>query len=223
MLTQIEAIIFDLDGSLVDSMWVWDDIDIEFLAVRGLAVPDDFKRAIEGMSFTETAAYSKQRFGLSESVEELKELWNGMAYEKYLRQVKFKPGCLAFLKCCKERNLPMGIATSNSRELVEAVSESLHLADYIDQVVTSCEVSRGKPAPDVYLEAARRLGAAPERCLVFEDVPAGILAGKNAGMRVCAIWDDHAADVDAEKRRLADYYITSYSQALDGTWESSRG
>lgn len=218
-LEQIEAVIFDLDGSLVDSMWIWREIDVEFLAARGMELPDDFQRAIEGMSFTETAIYSKERFGLRESVEELKEIWNGMAMDKYSHEVGFKPKALDFLKYCKAHGIRMGIATSNSRELVAAVSGALGLTDYIDQVVTSCEVPKGKPAPDVYLEAAKRLQVSPGRCLVFEDVPAGILAGKHAGMQVCAVEDAFSGDLLEEKRRIADYYITSYQEILEGTAE----
>ncbi len=85
--------------------------------------------------------------------------------------------------------------------------------------MTACEVPKGKPAPDVYLEAARRLGATPENCLVFEDVPMGIQAGKNAGMRVCAVEDLFSAEQIQEKRKLADYYISDYQQVLDHTYE----
>lgn len=219
LLNEIDTVIFDLDGSLVDSMWMWREIDLEFLGARGMELPDDFQRKIEGMSFTETAVYSKERFGLSESVEELKAIWNEMAMEKYSHEVELKPEALAFLEHCKARGISMGIATSNSRELVAAVSGALNLASYIDEIVTSCEVPRGKPSPDVYLEAARRLCALPARCLVFEDVPAGIMAGKQAGMQVCAVKDAFSAELDAEKRQLADYYISSYRQILEGTYE----
>ena len=81
MLEQIQSVIFDLDGTLVDSMWLWHDIDVEFLEQRGLTLPDTYQQEIEGMSFTETAAYTKKLFHLSESVEELKEIWNRMAIE----------------------------------------------------------------------------------------------------------------------------------------------
>ena len=216
MLQNKKAVIFDLDGSLVDSMWLWRDIDIEFLADRGMTLPDDFQTEIEGMSFTETAIYSKERFGLTESVEELKDIWNQMAMDKYSYEVGFKPNAEQFLQHCKEQGIRLGIATSNSRELVNAVSDALGLDRYIDVVVTSCEVSRGKPAPDVYLEAARRLGVEPENCLVFEDIPAGIMAGKNANMTVCAVEDDFSSDLAEEKHRLADYYIYDYKQVLEG-------
>lgn len=219
MLQNTQAIIFDLDGTLVDSMWLWNDIDIEFLEARGLALPETYQHDIEGMSFTETAIYTKELFRLPESVDELKAIWNRMAIEKYTFEVPFKPGAEKFLQHCKKQKISMGIATSNSRELVDAVVHALHLDNYIQEIVTSCEVEKGKPAPDVYLEAARRLGIAPEYCLVFEDVPMGILAGKNAGMRVCAVEDAFSADKQAEKRSLADYYISNYEQVLNHTYE----
>lgn len=214
MLENKTAVIFDLDGSLVDSMWMWHEIDLEFLGSRGIELPDDYQKKIEGMSFTETAVYSIERFSLDESVEELKQIWNGMAHDKYAHEVGFKPGALEFLEYCRQAGLKTAIATSNSMELVRAVSGSLQLDRYIDVIVTACEVSRGKPAPDVYLEAARRLSADPQDCFVFEDIPAGILSGKNAGMTVCAVEDASSAPYREEIRKLADYYITDYREAL---------
>ncbi|MEY8390738.1 HAD family phosphatase [Lachnospiraceae bacterium 45-W7] len=219
MLENIQSVIFDLDGTLVDSMWLWHDIDVEFLEKRGLALPETYQHDIEGMSFTETAIYTRDLFQLDESVEELKSIWNQMAIEKYTYEVNFKPGAMEFLAHCRQRGISLGIATSNSRELVEAVSLALHLGDYIQEVVTACEVERGKPAPDVYLEAARRLSANPQYCLVFEDVPMGIRAGKSAGMQVCAVEDPFSSQQIQEKRRLADYYISNYHQVLDCTYE----
>ena len=157
---------------------------------------------------------TKDLFHLSESVEELKEIWNRMAIEKYTYEVPFKPGAEEFLKYCREHKISVGIATSNSRELVDAVALSLHFEDYIQEIVTACEVKQGKPAPDVYLEAASRLGVQPEQCLVFEDVPMGILAGKHAGMRVCAVEDEFSKEQREEKQKLADYYITDYRQVF---------
>lgn len=219
MLTDIEAVIFDLDGTLVDSMWVWQDIDVEFLGKRNLPLPPTYQKDIEGMSFTETAVYTKELFQLPETVEELKEIWNEMAREKYAMEVPMKPGASRFLSYCQKQQIPLGIATSNSRELVETVADAHHLTDFIRIILTSCEVEKGKPAPDVYLEVAKRLNTRPDRCLVFEDVPMGILAGKNAGMKVCAVEDPFSAAQRLEKRRLADYYITSYEDVLRHTYE----
>ena len=212
MLKDIQAVIFDLDGTLVDSMWMWKKIDIEYLEKFGHDLPEDLQGAIAGMSFTETAQYFKTRFDLPVSVEEIKADWNQMAFDKYMNETPLKQGALQFLKDLKEAGIKTGIATSNSRHLVEAVTKQLEIDQYFDAIHTSCEVKQGKPAPDIYELVARNLGVEPKYCLVFEDIPEGIMAGRSANMRVCAIEDEHSAYLREEKRRLADYYINNYDE-----------
>lgn len=212
MLTNKKAVIFDLDGTLVDSMWMWRDIDIEFLGKKGIPFPEDLQEKIEGMSFTETAQYFKEEFSLEESVDELKEIWNGMARDKYLHTVPLKPGASEFLEYLFSNGIKMGIASSNSEELIDAVGSVYDFDRYFSSIVTSCSVNRGKPAPDVYLEAARQLGVEPKDCLVFEDIIKGIEAGKNAGMEVCAVYDEYSVMQDEKKREIADYYIRDYRE-----------
>ena len=107
MLHKKEAVIFDMDGSLVDSMWVWKDIDIEYLGKFGLDIPDDLQMAIEGKSFTETAEYFKERFFLEDSIEDIMADWNEMAWHKYRTRVMLKPGAKELLEfgraSCRER------------------------------------------------------------------------------------------------------------------------
>lgn len=211
----IQAAIFDLDGTLVDSMWMWYRIDQEFLGQFGCPVPDDLQDSLEGMSFTETAVYFKERFSfLPFSVEQLKDIWNHMAYDKYAREVPLKPGVLEYLSYLRARGIKTGVATSNSRELVTVTLRSLLVEDYFDSVRTACEVEKGKPAPDIYLLVAGDLGVDPENCIIFEDVPAGILAGQRAGMRTCAVADPSSAHLAEEKRKLADFYIEDYYELL---------
>ena len=107
-----------------------------------------------------------------------------MSIEKYRNEVPLKPGALRLLQYLEQTGKKAGIATSNGRDMVDAVLESLQIRPFFQVIATACEVAAGKPAPDIYLEVARRLQAEPSRCMVFEDVPAGILAGKRAGMRV---------------------------------------
>ena len=206
----IEAVIFDLDGSLVDSMWIWKDIDIEYLAKYGIECPSDLQAAIEGMSFSETAVYFKERFQIPDSLEVIKETWNQMAREKYLHEVPFKPGIPEFLDKCKEKGIKLGIATSNSRELVESIAKVHGLDDYFECIMTACEVKKGKPAPDIYLAVAKSLNVNTAKCLVFEDIVPGIMAGKSAGMKVCAVEDIYSVYQRAEKEKLADYYIEDF-------------
>ncbi len=210
MLKETDAVIFDLDGTLVDSMWIWYDIDVAYLGRYGLTVPADLQQKIEGLGFSETARYFKERFLLPDSIEQIKAAWNEMAWEKYMRQVPLKPGVAGFLKRCKDRGIQMGIATSNSRQLVEQILAVHRLEDYFSSVITACDVGRGKPAPDIYLAVARQLQVENRRCLVFEDVVAGILSGKAAGMRVCAVEDAASLMQTPEKKRLADYYIRDF-------------
>ncbi len=210
--SRIKAALFDLDGTLVDSMWMWKAIDIEYLGRYQIELPEDLAQCIEGMSFTETAVYMKKRFQIPEEVETMKAAWNEMAHDKYAFEVPLKAGAYEFLKRLKERGIRLAIATSNSRELAETVLRAHRILDWFDAVVTGCEVKNGKPAPDVYLTAAKLVGVKPEECLVFEDVPQGILAGKRAGMTVYAIEDPYSADLTGEKQRLADYYIKDYNE-----------
>lgn len=219
MLKGIEGIIFDLDGTMVDSMCMWRGIDNEFLTARGLLMSDDLESAIEGMSFRETAQYFVDNYPLEETVEKLMDIWVQMAIDKYQHEVPVKLGLLSFLREMKARGIRMGIATSNSRVLLDAVADVHGFYDYIDACLTANEVQRGKPAPDVYLAVAEKLGVHPSDCLVFEDIPQGIRAGLAAGMKVCAVADEYSRALDGEKRALAHYYINSYEQVLDGTYE----
>ena len=202
-----KAFLFDLDGTLVDSMWMWGAIDVEYLGKFGLTCPPDLQKAIEGMSFSETAAYFKKRFALEASLEEIKADWISMSIEKYRSQVPPKPGTEAFLSWAAKQNIKMAVCTSNGREMVDAVLSSLNLA-----IITGCEVAAGKPSPDIYLEAARRMKVSPEECAVFEDVPAGILAGKRAGMEVFAVEDEYSLGMEEKKRALSDFYIRDYRE-----------
>ena len=214
-LRDADAVLFDLDGTLVDSMWMWKEIDIEYLGRFGYTCPPDLQKIIEGMSFSETAEYFKSRFQIPDSIDEIKAAWIQMSIEKYRNEVPLKPGALRLLQYLERTGKKAGIATSNGRDMVDAVLESLQIRPCFQVIATACEVAAGKPAPDIYLEVARRLQTDPSRCMVFEDVPAGILAGKRAGMRVCAVEDAFSTGMREEKMELADFYIDDYNELFD--------
>ena len=219
MKKQIKGVLFDLDGTLLDSMSVWDDIDVEYLAGFGFELPSDYQKKIEGLSFKEVAVYTKQRFGIPDSVEQMMSDWNEMAYEFYRDRVQLKPGALRLLKALKAAGIPCGIATSNSVELLNAVLDSRNLRDYFNVIVTGSEVEHGKPAPDIYLYAAGRIGLKPSECLVFEDVEAGIRSARDAGMTVCAVYDARSKLSAIEAEELSDYYIDGFEEIFDETEE----
>lgn len=209
-----KAVIFDLDGTLIDSMWVWEKVDKVFLQSYNMTPPKDIDSALEGKSFTETAIYFKDRFCIPESVEEIKAIWNRLAWDFYTTEVPLKEGAKTFLDYLKTNKIKMGIATSNSPELVTAVLEHLDIRDYFDSVRTSCEVEKGKPHPYIYLKVADDLNVAPEECLVFEDVPNGVRAGKSAGMDVWAVEDGQTDEMKEQLQKLADHMIHHYEEAI---------
>ncbi len=210
MIENKEAVIFDLDGSMVDSMWLWHELDKKYLGQFGIPLPDDLQSCIEGMSFHETALYFKERFPIPHTVEQMKENWNRMAWDSYSNEVPLKEGVSEFLMQCREKGIRLGIATSNSRELVENVLKVHGLLDYFSCIMTGSEVLRGKPAPDIYLAVAGHLGVSPDKCLVFEDIIPGIQAGLNAGMEVCAVEDAYSFHDKKAKQKLAHYYIDNF-------------
>lgn len=214
MLNNIKAVLFDLDGTLVESMSMWGDIDVDYLKKFHIPVPEGLQKDIEGLSMYQTAVYFKENFAIEDSLENIMDEWNRMAYEKYTTEIPLKPGVRAFLDVLKSKNIPCGIATSNSRILTEAILKSHQVENYFSVMVTGDEITNGKPNPEVYLEAAKKLDIAPEHCLVFEDIPFGIMAGKRAGMTVCAVEDDYSMNDMEEKIRLADFYIKSYEELL---------
>ncbi len=211
------AIIFDLDGTLIDSMWVWKQIDIDYLAKKQIDFPPKFQADLDGMSFTETAVYFKEHFQLEDSVEAIKQEWIDMSYQKYTEEVALKEGVLPFLASLAARQIPMGIGTSSNRELAEGVLSHHQIDQYFSTLRTSCEVKAGKPNPAIFLKVAEDLGVAPEHCLVFEDTLAGVEAAKRAGMAVIAIHEPAHDDRKAEIQALADDYLENFHPLLNKT------
>jgi len=214
MLQNKKAIIFDLDGSLVDSMWIWKEIDIEYLQRFDIALPENLQSEIEGMSFSETAAYFKKRFDLRDSVDKIKQDWNEMAGHKYSHEVKLKKGAKELLDYAKAHSILLGIGSSNSKELVHELVKSLDIQDYFHTIVTGCDVENGKPSPEIYLKASSLMNIEPKHCLVFEDIIPGIQAALNAGMHVCAVEDEYSMHQKDKKMELAHYYIEEFYEVF---------
>ncbi len=220
MLKNIEAVIFDIDGTLIDSMWVWKRIDDLFLEKYHLEEPEGFHEGMEGKSYSETADYFLELFpSLPHTRQELEDEWTEMAFEIYTTQMELKKGAYEFIQNLKANGIKLGIATSNDRGLAEGTLRHCQILDLFDSIWTSGEAKAGKPDPAVYLCVANSLQVAPENCLVFEDVPMGILAGKNAGMKVCAVYDVDSAHQEEKKRALADYYIQDFEDIKNNTYE----
>lgn len=186
----MKAYIFDLDGTLLDSMGVWTQIDIDFLANRGLEVSCDFIDAVSSMSFPEAAAYTIARFNLPDTVEMLLQEWNAMAVHAYGHTVQMKPYAKDYLQQIKAHGNKIAIATSLPAELYKPALRNCGIEDLLDAICSTDEVAHGKTHPDVYLLAAQRLDTSPDDCVVFEDILEAIISAKRAGMTVYGVYDE---------------------------------
>lgn len=212
--SDIEAVLFDLDGTLVDSMWMWPEIDRDFLNERGFDVPSDLKNDIDGLSILEDAVYFKKRFNLPETHQQLIDIWNEMALEHYESDVPLKKGARDFLRFLRRKGIMTGLVTSNSRILCDAALNSNDVADLFDTIVSAEDVSHGKPDPEGYLTAANRLAVTPHECMVCEDLTVGLIAAKEAGMMAVAIEDDYSKDEEDEKNEYADIMIPDFTELM---------
>jgi len=208
-----KAYIFDLDGTLFDSMGVWKQVDNDFLAKRGIAIPSDYMPAISSMTFHEIAVYTIKRFSLPDSVESLMREWNDMAAYAYGSTVRMKPYAKEYLMALRERGAKLAIATTLSAELRGPALRNNGIDNFFHVICNTDEAGYGKSRPDVFLLAAKRVGAAPGDCLVFDDILAAVKSAKSVGMSVCAVYDKTSANDWEEIKKAADYAIDDFRNA----------
>jgi len=214
MLNDIKGAIFDLDGTLVDSMWVWSQIDIDYLKMKGYPMPENLRSEISHLSLSQTAVYFKEKFNIDDSIEKISNDWHNMAFNHYSNNVKLKLGVKDFLNSLKSFEIKIALATSNSIPLLEACLKNNGIYDYFDSITTTDEVSTGKNCPDVYLLAANKLGVNPKDCLVFEDILPAVQGAKAANMKVIAVEDNECVDSKEDLIKYADKYINSFLDLL---------
>jgi HAD superfamily hydrolase (TIGR01509 family) len=215
----IEAIVFDLDGILIDSEHVWDEVRQELADERGGRWNENASRDMMGMSSLEWSRYMRDVVGLSEEPEEISAEVVRRLEDRYRRELPLIPGAEQAVQRLAAR-WPLALASSSNRELIDLVLESSGLGRYFEASVSSEEVARGKPAPDVFLEAARRLGVGPTSCAAVEDSENGILAAKAAGMRTIAIPNPHYPPHE-DALAAADVVIASIEELTPAIVEGS--
>lgn len=181
-----DAVVFDLDGVIIDSEQLWDETRQSLAGERGGRWSEQAQADMMGMSSTEWSRYMHDAVGLLEQPEEINREVVRRMLDGYSERLPLIDGAVEAVKRLAAR-WPLGLASSSNRELIDHVLELSGLAPYFEVTVSSEEVDRGKPAPHVYLEAARRLGVEPSRCVAIEDSATGIRSARAARMRVVAI------------------------------------
>jgi HAD superfamily hydrolase (TIGR01509 family) len=206
----IDGVVFDLDGLLLDSEQVWDAAREELAKERGGRWHDQAQRDMMGMSSPEWSRYMHDVIGLPEPPEEINADVVRRLERRYREHLPVVPGAQAAVDRLAER-WPLALASSSNRELIDLALDLMGIADRFQATVSSEEVARGKPAPDVYLEAARRLGVEPTSCAAIEDSRNGIRSAHDAGMRVVVIPNAHYPP-PADALALADVYLESLDE-----------
>jgi HAD superfamily hydrolase (TIGR01509 family) len=214
LLNNIKGAIFDMDGTIIDSMWVWYAINRDYLDKRNLSMPTDLKEKIETMTFKESALYFKDRFQIEDSVETIMDEWNEMAKSSYSNGVTLKPGVYEYLTKLKEKDIKIGLATSNYSKLVDLALSQNNIKHFFDAITTTEEVEREKSFPDIYLLTAKKLNVEPEECLVFEDILPAIKGAKLAGMTVVGVQDEYSIDQWESIMEYSDHWIEKYDELI---------
>jgi HAD superfamily hydrolase (TIGR01509 family) len=192
-----DAVMFDLDGVLVDSEQLWNRAKETVVREAGGRWREDAPQAMMGMSSREWSTYLRDRLGVERDVDEIDREVVRRMEQLYRARLPLLPGALDAVRALHER-WPLGLASSSNREVIDLVLDLAGIADAFVATVSSEEVDRGKPAPDVYLETARRVGVAPDRCVAVEDSSNGLRAAAAAGMAVIAVPNPHyPPDADA--------------------------
>jgi len=205
-----KAALFDLDGTLLDSLYVWARVDEMFFENRGMKCPEGYGRAIAGLSYRESAEYTVKNYVPDETPEGLIDEWMRLAAIEYAENVQLKPGGLKYLRLLKRAGVKMAVTTAMPPELFMPCLERLGAAELFDELLSTEHVGgRGKGSGELFRFAAEKLGAKPEDCAVFEDVPAGISGAKLAGMRAYCVRDEHNRADFPQMEAVADSMLDS--------------
>lgn len=208
----IKGAIFDMDGTLLDSMPVWEHASERYLQAKGIVVEEKLSEILFSMSMRQGAEYVKEKYGLREDIDTIVAGVNEIVFTAYEKEVQPKEGIRELLEELRGRGIPMAVATSTDRPMVEAALKRTGLEPYFARVFTCTEVGAGKARPDIYDAAARFLGTKPGETWVFEDALYAIKTAKAAGFPVVGIYDETSRREQGEIRALADVYLRDWKE-----------
>ena len=208
--------IFDLDGTLLDSMPVWENLGRDYLISQGVTPPEDIAKVLKPMSLEESAVYFRMRFNIQRSVAEMTYDFAALIEKQYGELVPLKPHVRELLERFHKAGVKCCIVTATARHLAEAALSRLGVLRFFDFLLTCTEVGCGKDRPAIFLKALERLGTAQQETVIFEDALHAVQTAKAAGFSVAGVYDDSAASDKEAIMNIADYYIYSFDE-----WEET--
>ena len=212
---RIDAVIFDMDGTLIDSTGLWHEIDVKFFEKRGMELPKDYAQNIVHLGLKEAAKFTKETYHLEDSEQDIMDEWHKMSIEMYANDVKLKDGSLAILEYFKAHNVPMAIATANDDTLYMPCLKRLGLDKYFDHIADVNNVKEGKQSAKIYEHLAEQMHVDKEKVLVFEDMPTCVKTAYKAGFLTVAVYDKTSEKYDKEKRLYSNLYINNFNEILN--------
>ncbi len=212
ILKDIKGAIFDMDGTLIDSMGLWFSLGAEYLKLMGKEPRPDLLERLQKMTLGEAAKYIQDEYGVEKSVEDIIQGCSGLLKEAYAKTIPIKPGAKELLEGLRAKGIPMCVATATDSRLAELALTRLGIRDYFDFVLTCRDGSQSKRKPDIFYSLVEQLGTDPENTWVFEDAIHAVTNAKMAGLKVLAVYDDSAKTCVEEIRALADVYVSSLEE-----------
>lgn len=210
----VKAFIFDLDGTLLDSMHIWMDVDVQFLRRYDRVPSPSLQKDIAVLTLDECATYFREQYSLSMTNEQIVAEWKEMVRHAYQESIDAKPGAVQFVRKCAESGMKICVATGSQRENVENALARLKILDCFSFIKTSDEVGKGKNFPDIYEQCSRQLCVSPEECVVVEDVLSAAQTAREAGFEVWGIYDSASASDWTALQRVCARSFYSFEELL---------
>lgn len=215
LLKNATACIFDMDGTLVDSLGIWNDIDIRFFHERGMEVPENYDKIISHMSFMEMAVYTKEAYNIKESVEEIMNIWMLWSKEAYQHTIKVKEGAIEFLSYLKAKHIPLSLATTNKEELYLPCLKRNKLDNFFDYIENVNHLNTTKKEPKIYLTLAQDMHSKIENTIVFEDILMAVKTAHEASFKVVSVYDKRNKNDLPEIKKNSDFFLPDYKDIFD--------
>lgn len=209
----LKGAIFDLDGTILDSMSIWDTVGEEYLRSLGIVPTENLAETFKTFTMEESAEYYRKNYGVTLSINDIIKGINDFIGDFYRNTVQLKDGALQFLEKMSQDGVRMCIATVSDRYLTEAALERLSVRKYFSEIFTTADVGYGKNEPQIYRIAHEHLGTPKSQTIVFEDTYHALMTAKNDGFFVAAVYDAHESK-QTEIKENSDYYIIDFTTAV---------